>query len=373
MEIKDVVKVPFLDLSFQTQAILEEFLSRARDLACRNEFVGGEAIVAFEDAFARYCGSRFAVALNSGTDALRLALTASGLKAMDEVITSPFTFIATTEAISQTAKPVLADVDPETFNIHPETVEPKITERTRAVLPVHIFGLPAPMLELIFLAQGNRLIVIEDACQAHGSKIYNQRVGSFGQAAAFSFYPSKNLSAFGDAGALTTNDEAMSTRVKRLRNHGQVGHYQHEEEGVNSRMDALQSVVLDLKLRCLDSWNEQRRRLAATYREQLKSAGEVRFQREPENFQHVYHLLAARVQRREALIRHLAGAQIQTKIVYPTPVHLLNAYRHLNHRRGDFPNAEALCEEVLCFPLYPGMTEETVGYVAGAIRKFYGT
>lgn len=366
------MKVPFLDLSFQTQAILEEFLSRTRDLASRNEFIGGEAIAVFETTFARYCSSRFAVGLNSGTDALRLALIACGLKSEDEVITSPFTFVATAETVSQTAKLVLADVDPETFNIHPETVEPKISERTRAVLPVHIFGLPAPMLELIFLAQRNRLLLIEDACQAHGSKIYNQRVGSFGLAAAFSFYPTKNLGAFGDAGAVTTNDEAVAIRVRQLRNHGQVGHYQHDEEGFNSRMDALQSVVLNLKLRCLDSWIEQRRRLAAIYRDRLKSVGEIRFQKEPENFQHAYYLLAARVQRREALIRHLAGAGIETKIVYPTPVHLLNAYRHLNHRRGDFPNVEALCEEVLCFPLYPGMSEETVGYVADAIRKFYG-
>lgn len=365
------MRIPFLDLSYQTQSVLEDFLRHARELAGRNEFIGGERVEEFEQAFACYCGSAFCVALNSGTDGLRLALLAAGVRPGDEVITSPFTFIATTEAISQTGTLVLADVDPETFTLSPEAVEQQITERSRVVLPVHIFGLPAPMMELIFLTQRNGLEVIEDASQAHGARIFNQKVGSFGQSAAFSFYPTKNLGAFGDAGAVTSNDESVAARIRHLRNHGQVGPYQHQEEGFNSRMDSLQGALLKVKLRFLEEWTQWRRRLAEIYRQRLAAVEGIRFQKEPDNYHHSYYLLAALVERRSQLIEYLAKREIETKIVYPTPIHLLAAYRPLNWRKGCFPNAEAVCEKVLCFPAYPGMTEEQACYVGNAIRHFY--
>lgn len=365
------MKIPFLDLSYQTQAVLEDFLCHARGLAEQRQFVGGQPVEQFESAFARYCGARFCVAMNSGTDALRLALIAGGVGPGDEVITSPFTFIATAEAITQTGRLVLADIDPETFTVAPKEVESKLTTRTKVLLPVHIFGLPAPVVELRALAARRGLIVIEDACQAHGAAIGKQKVGSFGQSAAFSFYPTKNLGAFGDAGALTTDAESVAERVRRLRNHGQVGPYEHDEEGFNSRMDALQSVLLSLKLRFLEEWVQQRRRLAAVYRQELGGVDSVRFQKEPENYRHAYHLLAAIVERRAQLIEHLTARGVETRIVYPQPLHLLKAYRHLLYGPGDFPQAESVCEKVLCFPLYPGMTETQVLEAARAVRSFY--
>lgn len=365
------MRTPFLNLSYQTQAVLGDFLRRARELADLNQFIGGDTVREFEESFARYCGSAFCVSLNSGTDGLRLALLAAGVRPGDEVITSPFTFIATTEAVSQTGKLILADVDLETFTLSPETVEQQITERTRVVLPVHIFGLPAPMMELIFLSQRNGLVVIEDACQAHGARIFGQKVGSFGQSAAFSFYPSKSLGAFGDAGAVTSSDERVDARIRSLRNHGQVGQYEHVEEGFNSRMDSLQSALLTEKLKLLDEWIEWRRRLAKIYRQELAAVEGIRFQQEPDNYRHSYSLLGALVERRSQLIEYLAGREIETRIVYPTPIHLLAAYRHLNSPSGRFANAELLCERILCFPAYPGMPEEQACDVARAIRHFY--
>jgi dTDP-4-amino-4,6-dideoxygalactose transaminase len=363
--------IPFLDLSFQTQAVLDDFLTRVRELCQENQFIGGTSVDEFEAAFASYCGADHCVALNSGTDALRLALAASGVSGDDEVITSPFTFMATAEAISQTGKVVFADIDPETFNLNPEAVKEQVTSRTRALLPVHIFGLPAAMPEFVRLAEPKGLIVLEDACQAHGAAIDGRRAGSFGLAAAFSFYPTKNLGGFGDGGALTCQTEVLARQVRKLRNHGQTGPYHHDEIGFNSRMDAFQATVLNLKLRQLDHWIGARRRLAMAYREVLSGVTGISFQTEPEGYHHSYHLLALLVDRRGELIRFLKDRQIESRIIYPTPIHLLPAYRHLNHRRGDFPVAEMISDRILCFPLYPGMTEAQAVEAADAVRQFY--
>jgi dTDP-4-amino-4,6-dideoxygalactose transaminase len=363
--------IPFIDLSFQTRTVLDEFLARVRELCGSDQFVGGVPVEDFEAGFASYCGAAHCVALNSGTDALRLALAAWGVSGDDEVITSPFTFMASAEAASQTGQVVFADLDPDTFNISPESVREKLTEKSRVLLPVHIFGLPAAMPELAVVAEEKSLILLEDACQAHGAAIDGRRVGALGQAAAFSFYPTKNLGGFGDGGALTCRDGKLAEKVRRLRNHGQTGPYHHEDIGFNSRLDAFQAAVLTLKLRHLDDWIDERRRLARIYREVLSGIGEVSFQKEPGGCCHSYHLLAVLVDRREELIRFLNSRQIDARVIYPTPIHLLPAYRHLNHRKGDFPVAEEICDRVLCLPLYPGMTEAQAVEVADAVRQFY--
>jgi dTDP-4-amino-4,6-dideoxygalactose transaminase len=363
--------IPFLDLSSQTQIVLEDFLARVRDLCRNSHFIGGAPVEEFEAAFASYCGAAHCVALNSGTDALRLALAASGVSGQDEVITSPFTFMATAEAISQTGRVVFADLDPDTYNLDPASVREKLTERTRALLPVHIFGLPAAVPDFAELAERKGLVFIEDACQAHGAAINGQRVGSFGEAAAFSFYPTKNLGGFGDGGALTCRELALAGQVRTLRNHGQTGPYHHAQIGYNSRLDAFQAVVLTLKLGHLDGWVSERRRLAGIYREALAGVGEVVFQKEPEGYHHSYHLMAVQVDRRQELMGTLKQRGIETRVIYPTPIHLLPAYRHLNHRRGEFPVVEKICDRVLCLPLFPGMTQSQAAEAADAVRRFY--
>jgi dTDP-4-amino-4,6-dideoxygalactose transaminase len=313
------------------------------------------------------------VALNSGTDALRLALLAGGVTSEDEVITSPFTFIATGEAIGQVGKLVLADVDPETFTLTADTVRSRITSRTRAVIPVHIFGLLADMEAIGCLAREKDLVVVEDACQAHGAAQGGVRAGAYGDAGAFSFYPSKNLGAFGDAGAVTCRQPEFADRVRLLRNHGQVGPYAHVVEGYNSRMDSFQAALLLLKLPHLERWNDERRRLAQTYRDELSGLDPVRFQKIPHDFVHVYHVLAALTERRDALAAFLRDQGVDVRVVYPTPLHLMEAYRHLGLEKGALPNAEAVSESVLCFPLYPGLPVVEAARIARLVRRFYET
>lgn len=365
------MSIPFIDLSFQTRAVVDRFLQQLQPLAASNRFIGGRQVEAFEKSFARFCRVPHCVALNSGTDALRLGLRALGLRAPQQVVTSPFSFIATAEAIREKASLVLADVDLQTFNLDPQAVEASLTPDTRVILPVHIFGLPAAMQELSSIAARNSLILVEDACQAHGAQYKGKMAGSLGHLAAFSFYPTKNLGAFGDAGALTCSDPELERKVRLLRNHGQTGFYEHADEGVNSRMDALQALLLNLKMEFLSEWVEMRRMLAAVYRSELEQLGEVQFQREPEGVVHAYHLLAARVERREELSKFLREQGIETRPTYPTPLHRQEAYRHLDLPAGSFPNAELICQTVLCFPLYPGLTVDRAAQVARQIKRFY--
>ncbi len=365
------MKIQFLDLSHQTREIQTQLLDELKTLINQNRFIGGAEVERFETSFAHFCGTETCVALNSGTDALRLGLLACGIKPEDEVITSPFTFIATAEAISQTGIPVFADVDLDTFNLSAESVQSRISDKTRAIVPVHIFGLPADMIAFGALAAEEGLALVEDACQAHGAAIGEKKVGSFGNAAAFSFYPSKNLGAFGDAGAATTSDGECASMIRLLRNHGQTGPYFHQREGFNSRMDTFQAAVLNLKLPLLERWNEERQRLAGIYRDELKSLNEVLFQKVTEGYSHVFHLVAALVEDRRDLRKFLSEHGVETNIVYPTPIHLLPAYRHLGHREGNFPNAEEVSRRVLCFPAYPGLGDDKVFEIATLIRRFY--
>lgn len=367
------MQIPFLDLSSQTNQVAAAFLEKVESLTKSNSFIGGLPVTQFEEDFANYCGTAHCVALNSGTDGLRLGLLAAGAEASRTVITSPFTFIATAEAISQTCKLDLADVDFETFTLSPSAVAERLTSRTQGILPVHIFGLASEMPELQRLAAERGLFVLEDACQAHGASVVGTRVGGSGIGAAFSFYPSKNLSAFGDAGAFTTNDAEIAEKVRVLRNHGQTGPYYHELEGFNSRMDTFQAAVLGLKLRFLDQWNNRRREIARVYRERLGRIPDVRFQRIPEGYEHVYHVFALLVgDSRDRLASHLADRGVDTRVIYPTPIHLMPAYKHLGYQPGDFPNSERISREVLCLPMYPGLTDPEVEFVASEVSAFFG-
>ena len=365
------VKVPFLDLSPQTRQVSTRYLSRLSDLVEGNQFIGGEPVTAFEESFAGFCGTEFCIGLNSGTDALRLSLLAAGIGPEDEVITSPFTFIATAEAINQTSRLKLADVDPETFTLSPECVDENLSPDTRAVIPVHIFGLPADMPRFLELAERRKLWIIEDACQAHGAAVDGQRVGSFGITGAFSFYPSKNLGAFGDAGAVTCSDPEVAERLRLLRNHGQVGPYRHGSEGFNSRLDSFQAEILSLKLDHLEEWNQQREELVAIYKRELEDLPEIRFQRIPTGYKHIYHVLAVLAERRSELMSFLLGHGIETKVIYPVPVHLNPAYECLGLTEGSFPNAEKVSKSVVCLPVYPGLTGSQVEEVTSQIKQFY--
>jgi dTDP-4-amino-4,6-dideoxygalactose transaminase len=365
------MNIPFLDLSHQTREVQPQLLERLKTLTSENRFIGGAEVEDFESSFAHFCGAEKCIALNSGTDALRLALLACGIKDGDEVVTSPFTFIATAEAISQTGVPVFADVDLDTFNLSVESVRASLSAKTRAIVPVHIFGLPADMTGFGALAAAERFVVVEDACQAHGAAIGDKKTGSFGNAAAFSFYPSKNLGAFGDAGAVTTSDPECDSSIRLLRNHGQTGPYFHQQEGYNSRMDTMQAAVLNLKLPLLEQWNEERQRLAGIYREVLAGLSEVRFQKIPDGHVHAFHIVAALVEDRSRLMSFLLENGVEVKIVYPIPIHLLPAYSYLGHREGDFPNSEEVARRVLCFPAYPGMGDDRAFEAATLIRRFY--
>ena len=365
------VRIPFLDLSFQTGEVAPEFIARISQLVEGNQFIGGEAIEKFEAAFAHFCGSPHCIALNSGTDALRLSLLAAGLEPDQEVITSPFTFIATAEAISQTSILRLADVEPDTFTLSPEAVEATLSPRTSAVVPVHIFGLPSNIPALEQLARKHDLFILEDACQAHGATIEDRRTGNLGMAGAFSFYPSKNLGAFGDAGAVTCEDAALAEKIRLLRNHGQVGAYFHVVEGFNSRMDSFQGLALSLKLSYLERWNLERQQIANLYRDELIALEQVRFQKVPPGYSHVYHVFAILVERRDELQEFLRDAGIDTRVIYPVPIHLHPAYGHLGLSKGDLPNAESISASVLCLPIYPGLDRLHVGEVATQIRRFY--
>jgi dTDP-4-amino-4,6-dideoxygalactose transaminase len=332
-----------------------------------SHFVLGDEVAAFEEEFAAYCEARHAVALNSGTSALHLALLAAGVRAGHEVITAPNTFIATCEAISYTgARPVFVDVDPATHLLDVMGLETAITPRTRAIIPVHLYGQPADLDPMLEVARRHGLAVVEDACQAHGARYKGRRVGALGLAGCFSFYPAKNLGAYGDGGALVTNDATVAETVRRLRDHGQSRRYYHDTIGYNYRLDALQAAILRVKLRYLDAWTAARRRHAARYTALLADTRVVTLA-EASYAQAVYHLYVVQVPDRDALREELARAGIDTGIHYPVPCHLQRAYADLGHKPGDFPNAERAAASILSLPMYPELTEAQMSRVVSLV------
>lgn len=368
------MNVPYFDLTAQYAELRDE-IRAAIDRVCNSaSFILGEEVTKFERAFASYCEVKHCVALNSGTSALHLALLSAGIGAGDEVITTSNTFIATAEAICYTnATPVFADIDPATGNLNPALIERAITPRTKAIIPVHLYGRPADLSTILEIAKRHNLIVIEDACQAHGARYHGRRVGGFGYAAAFSFYPGKNLGAYGEGGALTTNDDAVAQFAREMRSHGESKRYFHDRVGYNYRMDGFQGAVLNVKLKYLDRWTAKRQEFATLYRERLASGSskttDLRLPEVRPGFESVYHLLTPWVQNRDAVREELARRGVQTAVHYPVPVHLQKAYAYLGYEPGSLPHTEKACAEVLSMPLFPEMTREQVLYAAGTLAE----
>ncbi len=366
-------QIPICDLKAQYDSIREEIDAAIARVVHRGWFILGDELRAFEDEFARYCGVSRAIGVGSGTEALHLALVALGAGPEREVVTAALTAVPTVSAISFAgARPVLVDVDEATGTLDPARLADAITPRTAAVVPVHLWGGCADMDAIRAVCHRRGVPVLEDAAQAHGASIGDRKAGSLGRAAAFSFYPSKNLGAYGDAGAVTTDDTDLAARIVRLRNYGERERYRHTELGFNSRLDEIQAAILRVKLPHLDRWNEERRRLAARYEEGLADLP-IRWFAERPGTVHVRHLCVARVSDRDGLRRHLAGQGVQTQIHYPIPIHLQEAYAFLGGRRGDFPVAERLAGEILSLPLYPEMGDAMQDRVMERIRTWLRT
>jgi dTDP-4-amino-4,6-dideoxygalactose transaminase len=334
-------------------------------------FILGSEVTQFEQAFAQYVGAAEAVGVASGTAALHLALLACDIGAGDEVITTAHTFAATGEVIVHAgARPVFVDIDPRTYNLDPNRVEDAITPHTRAIMPVHLYGQPADMQPLLDIAQRYNLWVIEDAAQAHGAAYHERRCGSIGHIACFSFYPGKNLGAYGDAGAVTGQDIHLLSKVRKLSNHGRTSKYEHDEIGYGERLDTLQAAVLNVKLHFLDEWNEARRRHARLYTETLQDL-ELITPWESPGVSHVYHLYVISTPRRDALLAHLKNRGIDAGIHYPLPLHRQPAFLKLDYSAGTLPETEKAAAEVLSLPMYPELTDEQIGYIAEQIREFF--
>ena len=392
----NVSKVPFVDLITLHRELEPELLAVCKNVFETAGFIGGPEVEGFEKEFAAFCDAKHCVGVNSGTDALRFALTAAGVAPGDIVITVPHSFIATTEAISQAgAEIAFVDIEPGTYTMDPQSLREYLETSCRldaltgryvykqsakpvtAVVPVHLYGQMADMDPILDLAAQYKLQVIEDACQAHGAEYFSKKLarwlkaGSVGQAAAFSFYPGKNLGACGEGGAITTNDAGLARKAAMLRDHGQSKKYYHDVEGYNGRLDSLQAGILRIKLRHLSRWNEQRRASARIYDELLAPlAGSVANPVESPSSKSVYHLYVVRTQFRDALQKHLTEAGIGTGIHYPIPIHMQLAYKDRGWKRGDFPNTEAVAEEILSLPMYAGLTEEQQRRVAETISQF---
>jgi dTDP-4-amino-4,6-dideoxygalactose transaminase len=358
------MKVPFLDLRAQHAPIQDRLDEVALRVLGSGRYVLGPEVAAFEAEFARYCGTRHAVAVNSGTSALHLALLAAGVGPGDEVVTAPLSFVATASAIHYTgAKAVFVDVDPRSYTLDPALLERAITPRTRAIVPVHLFGRVADMRSIRGIA--GRIPVIEDACQAHGGLLEGRRAGSLGDLGCFSFYPSKNLGACGEGGAVTTDDPESAEKIRRLRDWGQSGKYRHVLKGFNYRMDELQAALLRVKLEKLEAWNADRRRVAADYRLALS---ELPLGLPEEVGGHVYHLFATRVRGRDELRHALEAAGVETGVHYPVPLHRVPAFEDYGYASGRYPVAEAVADEELSLPLYPGLGEAAIDAVRRALE-----
>jgi dTDP-4-amino-4,6-dideoxygalactose transaminase len=361
--------IPFLDLKAQYQSIKPEVDAAVMRILESSQFVLGEEVAAFETDFAAYCGTSHAIAVNSGTSALHLALLAAGVGPGDEVITVPFTFVATVSAICYTgATPVFVDIDPSSFTMDSTQLEAAITPRTKAILPVHLYGQMADMDAIVAIANRHGIPVIEDACQAHGAELNGHRAGSLGVSGCFSFYPGKNLGAYGEGGIVVTSNDEHAKKIRMLRDWGQEKRYHHVIKGFNYRMDGIQGAILRVKLRYLEQWTEARRSHAGLYNALLRGSN-VEIPKELPGRRHVYHIYAVRTAGRDTLQRFLQAEGVQTGLHYPIPVHLQEAHRDLGYKRGDFPQSEAASDQVLSLPMFPEMTPSRVEQVAVATRQ----
>ena len=364
------MRVPFLDLASHHAPLRSEINAAIKEVIDSGAFAGGPFVAAFEEDFAAYCGCQYAAGVGSGTDALWLALLASGVGPGDEVITVPNTFMATAESITYCgAKPVFVDIDERTYTMDPAGLEEAITKRTKAIIPVHLFGQPADMDPILEIARARGLYVIEDAAQAHGAEYKGRRAGSFGDAGCFSFYPGKNLGAFGEAGAVVTDNNELQEKIQVLRDHGQIRKYHHTVVGWNCRMDGIQAAVLSIKLRHLEKGNELRGSHAAQYDRALEGLEEIVTPYKDPYARHVYHIYAIRVRERDEVVRQLGEMGIACGIHYPVPVHLQEAYSNLGYEAGSFPIAEQVAKEFVSLPMFPELTPAQIDMVAEAVKE----
>ena len=357
------MNIPFVDLMIQYSSIKDEIDQAISSVINNTAFIGGSYVRKFEEEFASFCRTNYCVGVGNGTDALFIALRALGIGKGDEVITTANSFIASSEAITMTgAKVIFVDCNPDTYNIDVQKTEYAITERTKAILPVHLYGQPADMVALKNISEKHKVFIVEDCAQAHGAEINGQRIGSFGDIACYSFYPGKNLGAYGDAGAITTNSEELATKCRMIANHGRVKKYDHEFEGVNSRLDGLQAAILCVKLKYLKNWIDKRRMVAGLYDELLKNC-DVVVPAVLDGVRHVYHLYVIRIKGRDAVQSALKERGIATGIHYPIALPNLHAYQYLGHNSDDFPVATQYSKEILSLPIYPELHKEQVEYV----------
>jgi len=363
------MKINFVDLKRQYSTIKEEIDTAIQDILDNTRFIGGEPVKSFEEEFAGFCNAKHAVGVSSGTSALHLALLAHGIGAGDDVITVPNTFTATCEAIANVgATPVFVDVDEKTRNIDVSKIEDAVSDKTKAILPVHLYGQPSDLDPIYEIAQKQGLVVVEDAAQAHGARYKGKEVGSM-NTTCFSFYPGKNLGAYGDAGAVTTQDDEIAEKIRMLSDHGRKDKYAHEQVGYNERLDALQAEILKVKLKHLPDWTDARRANAEEYTRRLSEFG-VKTPFEVEYAKHVYHLYVIEVEDRDGLRKHLDGVDVSSGIHYPIPLHLQPAYGFLDYKAGDFPVSEKLSDSILSLPMFPELIGEEIAYVCEKISDY---
>ena len=362
--------IPFVDLKAQYDSIKNEIDEAIQNVLNNTSFIMGEELKKFEEEFAWFCDVKYAIGVANGSDALILALRACGIGKGDEVITVPHTFISTAEAISNVGgKIVFVDIDPKTYTIDVSKIEEKVNKKTKAIIPVHLYGQPADMDPIMEMAKKYNLKVIEDAAQAHGAEYKGKKVGSISDVACFSFYPGKNLGAYGDAGTITTNNEEIANKLKMLRNHGRLtAKYEHKIEGYSSRLDNLQAAILRVKLRHLNKWNERRRKNAKKYNELLSNTDGIITPYEADYAKHVYHLYVVRIEERDKLREELKSKGVATGIHYPIPLHLQLAYNYLGYKRGDFPVTEECSQKILSLPMFAELDEEQINEIVKLIK-----
>jgi dTDP-4-amino-4,6-dideoxygalactose transaminase len=370
---KQKMNVPFLDLKIQYQSLKDDIHAELARVMENTAFAGGSFVAAFENDFARFCGSKYAIGVGNGTDALWLSLLAIGVGPGDEVITVPHTFIATAEAISYCgATPVFVDIEEGSYNMDPKLLEKAITKKTKAIIPVHIFGQTVDLDPILAIAGAHGIPVIEDACQAHGSEYKGKKAGTLGVAGCFSFYPGKNLGAYGEAGAVITDNQQVADKIKMLRDHGQSQKYYHDGIGWNARMDGFQGAVLKIKLPHLSKWNDLRRSHAHAYTKGLEGVNGLITPQEQSYAKHIYHVYAVRVKEREKFIAALNEAGVSCGIHYPIPIHLQKAYEFLGLKQGSFPVAEKCAAEFVSLPMFPELSAAQVAYVVETVKVYFG-
>ena len=366
------MKVGFIDFSDQYELVKDEIDTGLKSVFQKGDFVLGEEAEAFESQFSKYCQAQYGVGVNSGTDALYLALSALNIGPGDEVIVPTFTFIATALCVSYTgATPVFVDIEEQTYNIDPAKFKAAITKRTKAIIPVHIYGQSADMKEIQDICKKYNIKIVEDACQAHGSTYGGKKAGALGDLACFSFYPTKSLGAFGDAGMIVTNDKKIFEDLRMLRDYGRQGRYQHKIKGYNSRLDTIQAVVLSAKLKYLDEWNKLRQQNAQYYGQLLNKIPGIMTPKIKDNRTHVFQTYAVRMPHRDKVCKKMQENGIEVIIHYPVPLHLQEAYADLNHKKGDFPISEKICDEILSLPMYPHMRREQIERVCTVLKESF--